>query len=265
LTAHVTLADGTQKSAPDAGWQSADPSVVAVSASGVVKAVGRGATDVTAIASGASNTIHVTVSTPIVKVALTYDSHNSVAALSGITNVKFDLSGSTGGGLTYSVSFGDGTADAQDPVAGHVYSSPGSFTAVATVTDAVGQVSTTSRSITVTSLPAISYGTYTLLNDIVNPTTGQRETRDLNFTSQVGHTVTGNYSSSSGGYAPRQFGGTVSDNDDIDLSLADGTIRMVGYVQLAAPYGSSPTALQVTMHGGSADGLILVFKSYSSY
>jgi hypothetical protein len=45
------------------------------------------------------------------------------------------------------------------------------------------------------------------------------------------------------------------------LTLTDGTIRMVGYVQASAACCSSP-AMSLTMHGGSADGLVLVFKAF---
>src|SRR6476620_2128337 len=44
LTARVTLADGTQKIAADAQWQSVDSTIVTVSANGVVKAAGHGGT-----------------------------------------------------------------------------------------------------------------------------------------------------------------------------------------------------------------------------
>src|SRR5262249_42070270 len=154
------------------------------------------------------------------------DSHNSAAALSGITSVTFDLSASSGGGLEYNLSFGDATPDAKDVVAHHVFSSPGTYTIVARVADAVGQAGTTSRPVMVTSLQALSYDSG-WQNSGVNPTVGQWESRTLRFTSQVGHRVTGAYESSSGSQLGwRPFTGTVTDTNDIELTLSDGTIRM---------------------------------------
>jgi hypothetical protein len=40
---------------------------------------------------------------------------------------------------------------------------------------------------------------------------------------------------------------------------------MVGYLQLGAGYAPYGAAIQVTMHGGSADGLLLVFKPYEPF
>jgi hypothetical protein len=263
LTARVTLADGTQKIASDATWQSADPTIVTVSSSGVVKAAGRGATDVVAVAAGATANIHVTVATPAVRLTQTIDQHSSSAALSGITKVTFDLSASTGGGLQYNVSFGDSTPDASDAVARHVFSSPGTYTVVARVTDAVGQVDTTSRTVQVTSMPALN----TWQNYTVNPSIGQSETRWLNFYSQIGHTLTGTYESSTGAQlGARPLTGTVTEANDIELILTDGTIRMAGYIQATAGSNArAQSAMQLTMHGGSANGLLLMFSPSSSY
>jgi hypothetical protein len=171
LTARVTLADGTQKIAADATWQSADPTIVSVSSNGVVKAAGRGATDVIAVSAGATANVHVTVAPPSIRLTQTIDHHNSSAALSGITKVTFDLSASTGGGLQYSLSFGDSTPDAKDAIVEHVFSSPGTYSVVARVTDLIGQVDTTSRSILVTSMPALN----TWQNSTVNPTIDNRK------------------------------------------------------------------------------------------
>jgi hypothetical protein len=57
----------------------------------------------------------------------------------------------------------------------------------------------------------------------------------------------------------------VTEGDDVELVLNDGTIRMVGYLQLGAGYAPYGAAIQVTMHGGSADGLLLVFKPYEPF
>ncbi|HEY7169647.1 MAG TPA: hypothetical protein VH417_02305 [Vicinamibacterales bacterium] len=89
----------------------------------------------------------------------------------------------------------------------------------------------------------------------MNPSIGQSETGWLTFTSQVGHKVTGTYQSSSGSQlGARPFTGTITDANDIDLTLTDGTIQMAGYVQ-ASVGANVQSAMQVTMHGGSADGL----------
>jgi PKD repeat protein len=264
LTARVTLTDGTQKIASDATWQSADPTIVAVSSSGVVKAAGRGATDITASAAGATASIRVNVATPSVRLTQTIDRHTSTAALSGITNVTFDLNESSGGGLEYRISFGDGTADATEVVAHHVYSSPGTYTVVGRVTDAVGQVDTTSRTMMVTSIPAINYP-YGWQNNTINPSIGRPELRSLFFTSQIGGKVIGTYQSSTGAQlGARPFAGTVTENDDLELSLTDSTIQMVGYIQASVGF-SGASAIQVTMHGGSADGMLLVFKPYEPF
>jgi hypothetical protein len=87
LTTRVTLADSTQKIASDAIWQSAHPTIVTVSPNGVVKAAGRGATDVIAVAAGATANVHVTVAMPSLKLTQTIEHHHSSAALSGITKV----------------------------------------------------------------------------------------------------------------------------------------------------------------------------------
>jgi hypothetical protein len=159
------------------------------------------------------------------------------------------------------VSVGDSTPDVKDAVAEHVFSSPGTYSVVARVTDLIGQVDTTTRTVLVTSMPALN----TWQNYTVNPTIGQSEIRWLNFASQNGHKVTGTYQSSTGAQlGARPFTGTVTEANDIELKLADGTIQMVGYVQASV----GPTRnrrCRWTMHGGSADGLLLVFRPYSSY
>jgi hypothetical protein len=268
LTAKVTLADGTQKLAADAAWQSADSTIVAVSPNGVVSAVGPGATDVAATAAGVSSTMHIVVARPLAKLTMTIDRHNSTAALLAITRVQFDFSGSTGGGLKYSLSFGDGSADAQDAVADHVYTSPGTFTVTARVTDAIGQVDTTARALMVTSVPEINHP-YGWRNDTFNPVLGQPEFRYLSFTSQVGRNVIGTYQSSTGSQlGNRPFTGTVTDGNDVALALNDGTIQMAGYLQVTGgrDYGpASGSTITLTMHGGSADGLLLVFKPYDVF
>jgi PKD repeat protein len=267
LTAKVTLADGTQKLAADATWQSADSTIVVVSPKGVVSAVGPGATEVAATAAGVSSTIHIVVAKPLAKLTMTIDGHNSTAALSAITRVQFDFSGSTGGGLKYSLSFGDGN-DAQTAVADHVYTSPGTFTVTARVTDAIGQVDTTARALMVTSVPEINHP-YGWRNDTFNPVLGQPEFRYLSFTSQAGRNVIGTYQSSTGSQlGNRPFTGTVTDGNDVALTLTDGTIQMAGYLQVTGRPGSGPaggSTITLTMHGGSADGLLLVFKPYDAY
>ena len=50
----------------------------------------------------------------------------------------------------------------------------------------------------------------------------------------------------------------------IHVTVADGTIRMVGYVQ-ASVGSSAQSTMPLTMHSGLADGLLLVFGPYGSY
>ena len=64
VTATVTDANGHRIEAPDVGWVSADTSVALVDADGLVTAVSAGATDVTAMAGGATAAVAVTVEPP---------------------------------------------------------------------------------------------------------------------------------------------------------------------------------------------------------
>src|SRR6185503_16055117 len=63
-----------------------------------------------------------TTAAPSAQLNVVIDKYGSTVAIAGVSSVAFDLTGSTGTGLTYEVNFGDALASSQ-PVSQHVYAS----------------------------------------------------------------------------------------------------------------------------------------------
>jgi PKD repeat protein len=121
----------------------------------------------------------------VAQLTIVVDSLGSDEAITALSEVTLDATASTGSGtLTYRLDFGDGTS-AATASARHVYNTPGSDTAVATITDAEGRTTTLSKPVVVRSLiGAWLHAGYSA---------GSREVlvRRLSVTSQAGTTVRG--------------------------------------------------------------------------
>lgn len=89
---------------------------------------------------------------PAAQLSIVIDSLGSDEAITALSDVAFDATGSTGAGtLTYRLDFGDGTS-ATSATARHIYNTPGGYTAGVTVTDASGRTTTVSKPVVVRSL-----------------------------------------------------------------------------------------------------------------
>ncbi|MDD5763475.1 MAG: PKD domain-containing protein, partial [Candidatus Bipolaricaulis anaerobius] len=82
------------------------------------------------------------------------------ASVTSPLTVQFDLSGSTGDIVSYTLTFGDGSAAATGSditvAVVHTYEDPGDYIATLTVQDARGRMDTDSVPITVTAAPAVT-------------------------------------------------------------------------------------------------------------
>jgi len=85
---------------------------------------------------------------PTPQLTVRVDSHNSAAAIVGVSEVTFDARGTPGDKLWYEIQFGDG-ASAATALATHVYATPGTFTSTLTVIDAADRRSSTSATVVV--------------------------------------------------------------------------------------------------------------------
>jgi PKD repeat protein len=112
------------------------------------------------------------------------DSLGSIAALPGVSSVRFDASGSSPAGpAAYLIEYGDG-ASSSNPVSEHVYETPGVYRATVTVADAAGR-RTASETVTVRALE----GAWFHLG--YNARTRTAEVRRLTLSSQRGRAVSG--------------------------------------------------------------------------
>jgi hypothetical protein len=252
-----------------AQWSSSNPAVATVSANGLVTGTGAGSADVTAHVqtSSATRTIAVTSAPPTaamsVRISAT-SSYGLVVALQDISTVTFDVSVSTGTGLSYRLAYGDAIIDTNPmffPTRGtwfdHVYHALGTCSAQLTVTDAQGRQATTSASVTVKNLTA-TWG-----NVIRNPSNGHTESRLLTLiqgpASGGAATLTGNYTNPAGNTEPLR--GTVDDTGTIrDLALTSGTITFNGNTLDGNGVSPDASLLKLIVRGGSADGLTLTFS-----
>ena len=247
-----------------AQWSSSNPFVATVSGGGLVTAVGAGSADITARVQTSSATRTLVITAPAVVAAVTVrlpatSSYGLVVALQDVSTVTFDVSNSTGAGLSYRLAYGDGAIDTvpmRFPSKGtwfeHAYHALGTSTAQLSVTDAQGRQASTSVAVTVKNL------TGTWGNVIRNPSSGVTETRLLTLVQGGGGSLTGSYTRPAGNSEPLH--GAVEDDGTIrTLVLNSGTISFSGNTLDLNGVSPDATALKLITQGGSADGLTLTF------
>ena len=197
---------------------------------------------------------------PVAKMVVTYDGDGGNYGFLGATKVRFDLSGSTGNNLKYDIAFGDGETASGSPTFEHVYRDDrfrNNLRVTATVTDAAGRVSSASDFVHI----AI-FGNFlsSWSNELVNPRTGRLERRVLVFEeTELGSGRFGGYYLHPDG-TKTPITGTYAGDHSMRCTLVDGTIVFVGIRSTR-----DPNTLPLTITGGSADGMTLPFKYYSSY
>ena len=124
---------------------------------------------------------------PSPQLTVRVDSRGSAAAIVGVSEVTFDARGTPGDKLRYDLQFGDG-ASVTTPLATHVYTTPGTFTATLTVTDAADRRSSTSAMVSVKAVTGTwFYGDY-------NEASRRAEAHRITITAQDGAMLRGVYS-----------------------------------------------------------------------
>jgi Big-like domain-containing protein len=260
LQAMATLENGTQKRATDVTWQSSNTHIVSVSADGLFRVTGFGDVNITATRQDLQSSRPVSVPLPPLPVArldVMIDRLNSAFAIEGVSNIRFDLSGSTGFGLRYTLDFGDGVmwSGTSEATTTHVYgvqplgTMSVDYTVKAMVTDALGRIETVSRTVQVDNLPWVLGVVYAYSGWSGR---GSRYLHSLRFTEAYPR-LTGVYEVDYANRGP--FSGTIDADGGVHLSLNDGTISFEGQlVRDGRRYGEDPTLLRVRVRGGPADG-----------
>ncbi len=185
---------------------------------------------------------------PTARLVVTIDSLGSREAVTALSDVTIDASGSSGASLTFRVDFGDG-ATATQSVARHVYGAPGTYTATITVTDASGRTSTASSQIVVGS----PLGTWTYSGYLAR--VRYVAVRTLALTTQDGRTVRGVLRAAGSGDRP--IAGTLSGERSVRLVLDDQSETLEGVIPGVLTGESGPWELLA--RGGSVDGERLRF------
>jgi hypothetical protein len=200
---------------------------------------------------------------PTARLTMTIDSYGAQYAIAGVSAVAFDMTGSVGRGLRYTIDFGDGeSVAAMSGVVRYTYPAPGSYTVTGTVMDPLGRSDSISKTMLVGwlgqnnnlrdspcfsgwlgSLPGPPYlGIY------------------VNFRSQSGRSATGlwtqwhDYRSETFRYLT--FTSTLDENGGIGLVLDDGVSRLVGQVSLMGREDGAMALRDVT---GSYGGQTIKF------
>jgi hypothetical protein len=265
LSASVTLPSGGQKQIADASWQSSNAGVATVSSTGVVTVTGFGVADIFARAYGQSATTRAFApAPPQIQLTVRIDQHGSTVGMCGVTNTTFDLTGSSGTGLRYAMSYGD-SASAAASVSRHVFACPAirpawpytrTYSVRATVTDVLDRTDVANATVTV--LDRLDRMPPSIWNSLA------WSSRFLMFKNQTGVAVSGFYESGDDPtYSWRPFSGTLTGDNDLEMGLTDGSIHMSGYLILQDDLFASRIVL--TFRGGSADSRTLQFYPYDSY
>lgn len=252
-------------------WQSSNPAVVTVSGAGELKAIAPGSAQVAAMCEGFSTAVPVTVpplpEPPRARLSYRLPGGAGGRALWGITPVTLDATASTGSDLTYVLDFGEGTRTA-GPVADRVpqvafVSTAFAVTAGATVTDRWGRSDTATVTYFVAQIGAdwrSFYADY--------PCSGGKCQARMTLNQDPGdaRTVRGSVTwGGSGAWMP-VHGRIDGDGLTGSLTLAsgDGTFTLTGtYDERVA--GETPGALRLTINGGPANGLTLMFAWHEPY
>ena len=187
-----------------------------------------------------------TAGAPALHVSVTIDSLGSAEAVAGLSNITVDASGSTGAGLTYKTTFGDGT-DATGSVVRHVYNAVGTFTVTVTVTDAAGRTDSATSSVTVAS--PLGWWVYR------GAPHGSAVAFSVKLTDQNGSALSGVFTSLD--KVPRAVTGTLSGDRTMRLTVADAGLTFEGALPgVVSPDGA---VLPLVVSGGAESGDRLEF------
>lgn len=180
---------------------------------------------------------------PVAALSLQVDDGRPRDAISMLSDVVADASGSTGSGtLTFAIEFGDG-AVATTPIAHHTYGKAGTFAVTATATDAGGRKASTIRSIEVKNVVGAWYQAGYV------PRSSKVEVRHLMLTLQEGLAVSGTYQVD--GPPDRAVAGTLSPPRHLHL-VANGGVVLDG--DLPGRLGEDLQSITLTLQGDSLDG-----------
>ena len=183
---------------------------------------------------------------PSPQLTVRVDSRGSAVAIVGVSEVSFDARGTPGDKLRYEIQFGDG-ASATTPLAMHVYTTTGTFTATLTVTDSADRRSSTSATVTVKAVTgAWFYSDY-------NEGSRRAEAHRITLTSQDGASLRGVYSAIE--EPDRVITGTVTADRNVYLEVADQGVRFDGLVP-----GDITSDLSLTVGGSRIGGQTLMFR-----
>jgi len=186
---------------------------------------------------------------PAVQLQVKVDDLGSRDAIVSLSDVGADASSSSGSGaLTFSLDFGDGFV-ASSATARHTYTTPGTFTITAIVTDAQSRKATDSREVVVKSLTGSWFEAEYVQR------TRRVEVRRLMVTAQDGATLRGRYEVTSN--ARRAFTGTLTAPRSVRITLDDGA-SLDGVVPSRLNDEAENWILQA--HGDTVDGERLAFR-----
>jgi len=183
--------------------------------------------------------------------AVVIDSLGSQEAITGLSEVTFDATSSTGTPpLLFQLDFGDGQRAASG-TGRHVYANPGTYTASVAVTDATGRTVTASQPVVVKAL----VGAW--VHAAHSHASGWVEVRRIALTSQTGTRIEGIVQIP--GRPDRLISGNLSTPRSLQLFLED---REFGTLEGSVPSvvnGPAPWELLAT--GGIARGERLLFRA----
>lgn len=178
-----------------------------------------------------------------------------LTAIRDSSGVTVDASCSTGVGLSYAVTWGDGgTAGPQSNAffgEPHIYRALGSFTVTVVVRDQSG----VSASFTGT-VPVLDF-TGRWVNTVFNPSNGRNETRFLQLTQGANKTISGSYTHPEGNSEP--LTGSINGLRGVNLRLVSGTIAFYADDSGSEQLSTDGRTIVVEVAGGSANGMRLTF------
>lgn len=190
---------------------------------------------------------------PVARLALSISGGDAQVLLAEQSVVTLDARGSSGTGLRYSLDFGDGQG-ADTAVATHRYPVARRVYRVrAVVTDATGRTDEATLQLTVSDATG-RWSSY-----FYNPRTKDFEGRDLVITAQAGGVLTGRYVHPNGDATPIQ--GELTGERGFHLVSPDRFIEFTSAPEGIDRYGRT---VEMTVRGGSADGVTLLFHRDST-
>jgi hypothetical protein len=179
-------------------------------------------------------------------------------AIRDSSGVTVDATCSTGSGLTYSVSWGDGqtTGPQSNPYFGsnHVYGSNGNYTVTLTARDQTG------ASASWTGLVPVIDFSGRWVNTIFNPSTNRSETRYLELTQSANRTISGTYTHPEGN--SESLHGSIRGTRGLLLQLTTGAIQFYTEDSWQEQLSSNGKSIAIEIIGGSADGMVLTFSRF---